>query len=133
MLKWDRNEKKKRLMPERDPLTYGWLKYSWVIGIAVWGGAVHHMQKMRESGRSFSFSLALEQFLTSALSGIIAFYVCEIAQVNGLAAAIFIAMAGHMGGDFLLEVRRNILDKYMPSSKNARNNNHICKNDRNEG
>ena len=91
-------------MPDKDPLNYDWVKYSWVIGLAVWGGAVHHLQKLRESGKSFSALLALEEFLASSLSGVMAFYVCEIAQINGLAAAIVIAMAGHMGGDFLLEV-----------------------------
>lgn len=108
-------------MPDRDPLNYDWVKYSWVIGLALWGGAVHHLQKMRESGRSFSATLAFEEILTSSLSGVIAFYICELAHINGLAAAIVIAMAGHMGGDFLLEVREWVLTKYMPERKSKKN------------
>lgn len=114
-------------MPDKNPENYGIIKYGWVVGLAVWGGAVHYLQKMRESGSAFSLTLAFEQFLTSALSGVIAFYACEIAQVNGLAAAIAIAIAGHMGGDFLNEIKHRFINKYLPKDLNN------CTNANNKG
>lgn len=99
-------------MPEKDPQTYTLLQYAWVVGLAVWGGAVGYLQKIRKAGEPFRFGTFLGELVTSSLAGMLAFFLCEIADVGGLAAAILIAIAGHTGGEFVSIVRGGVWSRY---------------------
>ncbi|MBE0505883.1 MAG: phage holin family protein [Marinospirillum sp.] len=111
-------------MPEKEPQNYTWIQYAWVIGIAIWGGAVKYLQRLRVSGESVSAARLLEEFLTSALAGVLMFYACELAGMDGLTSAIAIAIAGHMGGELFDEIkawaRKRYMRNNMPPTKTSR-------------
>lgn len=99
-------------MPEKDPQTYTLLQYAWVVGLAVWGGVVGYLQKIRKSGESFRLGSFVSEMLTSSLAGMLAFFLCEIADIGGLVAAVLIAIAGHAGGEFVTLVRGGVWSRY---------------------
>ena len=99
-------------MPEKDPQTYTLLQYAWVVGLAVWGGAVGYLQKIRKAGEAFRFGAFISEMLTSSLAGVLAFFLCEIAEIGGLVAAILIAIAGHAGGEFVSLVKGGVWNRY---------------------
>lgn len=99
-------------MPEKDPQTYTLLQYAWVVGLAVWGGAVGYLQKIRQAGEKFRFGAFIGEMVTSSLAGVLAFFLCEIADIGGLMAAILIAIAGHTGGEFVSLVKGGIWNRY---------------------
>lgn len=93
---------------DKDPLTYSLITYGWVLGLAIWGGLVNFYHKSKKGMvRAWNVTEFIGEIATSALSGIITFYLCEIAQTPQLLSAVFIAVSGHMGSRliFLLEKR----------------------------
>jgi len=90
----------------KDPSSYSWLAYAWVIGLSIWGGFVSYLRKVN-TGKLHKWSITelVGEIVTSALMGVITFWICEWATVPPLLSAAFIAVSGHMGsrGLFLLE------------------------------
>lgn len=84
-------------MFEKDPSTYSWLTYCWVLLLSIWGGAVHYLKKMRTGTRRFSFRELVIDLVTSAFSGVITFYLFQAAGFNSLVTAAFVGVSGHMG------------------------------------
>jgi hypothetical protein len=85
-------------MPEKDPSTYTWLTYLWVGGLAIAGGFVNWIQKVKKGdARPFNFPELFGELATSAFTGVITFYLCEWADIPPLLSAVFIGISGHMG------------------------------------
>ena len=57
--------------------------------------------------RPWNITEFIGEIATSALSGVVTFYLCEAAQTPQLISAVFIAVSGHMGSRviFMLENR----------------------------
>ncbi len=101
------------MMPERDPTTYSMLTYLWVFGISIWGGFVGYLRKVREGHTpSFSITELVGEICTSAFSGVITFYLCELAELDPLLTAAFVGVAGHMGSRAILMIEKYIRDKW---------------------
>lgn len=85
-------------MPEKDPANYSLFTYLWVVALASWGGAVGFYRKMKD-GRARPFNIVefIGEVATSALVGVITFWLCEASGVNQLLSAALIAISGHMG------------------------------------
>lgn len=83
-----------------------WMSYIWVMGIAVLGGcASFYLKVKRGQARYFNLAELVGEIVTSALAGIITFWLCKSAGVNDYLSAAFVGIAGHMGSRalFLLE------------------------------
>lgn len=85
-------------MIEKDPSTFTWLAYLWVLALSSLGGIVHYVHKVR-TGVSARFNLPelVGDMFASAFVGVITFYICEWAGVDKLLTAAFVGIAGHMG------------------------------------
>jgi hypothetical protein len=80
--------------------------YLWVIAVALLGGAASFYQKVKAGqARWFNFAEFVGEMTTSALAGVLTFWLCEYASLNPWLQAAFIGIAGHMGSRalFMLE------------------------------
>lgn len=84
--------------PEKDPFTFSVLTYLWVMALAMWGGVVNYLRKVRDGAvHSFSIIYFLGELFTSGFIGVLTFWLCEYSQLHPLLSAIFIGISGHMG------------------------------------
>lgn len=96
------------IMIEKDPTSYSLITYLWVFGLALWGGSVSFISKVKKGvARAWNFTEFLGELLVSSFSGIITFYLCELSETPALLSAVFVAVSGHMGTRivYLLEHR----------------------------
>lgn len=85
-------------VPEKDPANYSMLTYCWVVFLASWGGFVSFMRKRRQGRvRPFNFAELVGEIVTSALVGVLTFFLCEYSRIDPMLSAVFIAVSGHMG------------------------------------
>jgi hypothetical protein len=85
-------------MIDRDPSSYPFLTYAWVLGLSSLGGFVSFMNKLKKGqARAFNIAEFLGEIATSAFAGIITFWLCESANFDKLLSACLIAISGHMG------------------------------------
>jgi len=101
------------MMLERDPSTYSLLTYAWVFGISMWGGIASYVGKVRDghTGR-FSITELIGEVCTSAFSGVMTFYLCELAELDPLLTAAFVGIAGHMGSRAIFVIEKYLRDKW---------------------
>lgn len=85
-------------MDHRDPSSYSWITYAWVITLSAWGGIVSFLAKVRD-GKSHAFSLIefVGEITTSAFSGLLTFYGCEAVDIDPLYTVVLVGISGHMG------------------------------------
>lgn len=97
----------------KDPTTYSWLTYSWVVMWSVLGGLVSWYGKIKAgAARPFNLAELFGEIATSAFAGISTFYICEWGGVDPLLSAVFIGIAGHMGTRFVFWMEK-ILEKHL--------------------
>jgi hypothetical protein len=80
--------------------------YLWVVCVSVLGGCASFYQKVKAGqARWFNFSELVGELATSALAGIITYWLAQYANLNGWLTAAMIGIAGHMGSRalFMLE------------------------------
>lgn len=85
-------------MPEKDPTSYSLLTYLWVFALAVMGGIVNFLRKIK-SGQSSKFNVVefIGEVVTSAFAGVITFWICEHAAIAPLVTAALVGISGHAG------------------------------------
>ncbi len=97
----------------KDPSSYAWVTYAWVVVWSVIGGLVSWHSKIKAGhARPFNLAELLGEILTSAFAGVTTFWLCEWAGINQMLSAIFIGIAGHMGTRFVFFMER-VLEKHM--------------------
>ncbi len=80
--------------------------YAWVIGVAILGGCASFYQKVKSGqARWFNFSELVGELATSALAGVITYWLAQYGNLNPYLTAALIGIAGHMGSRalFMLE------------------------------
>lgn len=84
-------------MIDKDPTSFSYITYSWVIGLSVWGGIVSFNSKVKKGiARPWNIAEFLGEIATSGLVGILTFYVAELAKSPPLLTAFFVGVSGHM-------------------------------------
>lgn len=85
-------------MIEKDPTSYSLLTYSWVFLLAILGGVVNFMTKLKQGHvRMFNIVEFIGEIVTAAFAGVITFWLCENANFSPLLTAAFVGVSGHMG------------------------------------
>jgi NhaP-type Na+/H+ and K+/H+ antiporter len=85
-------------MPEKDPTSYQLLTYLWVMVLAAWGGIASYIRRVRSgAAEKFSFMELIGEIVISGFTGVLTFWLCELAGFPGLLTAAFVGISGHMG------------------------------------
>ena len=66
-------------MPHRDPESYNFITYLWVLTMATLGGISNNIKKIKSGElKRFSFSELLGDLVISGFLGIVTFFLCEL-------------------------------------------------------
>lgn len=96
----------------KDPASIPWITYLWVVGLSAWGGLVSFYSKTRRGvSRAWNITELVGELATSALSGVITFYLCEYSGTPPLLSAALIAISGHMGSRLIFMVESRLEDR----------------------
>lgn len=110
---------------KRDPTSYSWLTYAWVVLLASWGGVVNFMRKVRTGvARPFNVAEFIGELATSAFVGVITFWLCEMAMLDPLLSAALVGISGHMGSRAIFhleEVFKSRFPAYRAEEEDGRN------------
>ncbi len=94
-------------MDAKDPTSFGWITYLWVIGLSALGGFVSFTRKMKNgSARVWNVVELIGELATSAFAGILTFWLCSAADIQPLLTAAFVGIAGHAGSRALFAFER---------------------------
>jgi LydA holin phage, holin superfamily III len=100
-------------MPEKDPTSYSLLTYAWVFMLAILGGVVNFMHKLKAGHtRVFNFVEFIGELVTSAFAGVITFWLCENAGISPLMTAAFVGVSGHMGSRAIFMLENWLKEKF---------------------
>lgn len=82
----------------KDPLDYPLRTYGLVLGVALLGGFVSWYAKVRKGELpAWSLNHLVGELSTSALAGLLCFWLCEWADFHPLLTAALAGIAGHAG------------------------------------
>jgi len=82
----------------KDPLNYPLKQYLFILCLSLLGGLVGWYSKVRKGQLAATNLMALiGELATSALSGLLAFYLCEYLNLAPVLTAAVVGVAGHMG------------------------------------
>ena len=96
-------------------LGHDWLTYVGVLAVSGWGGVVSWIQRRRSGeARPFSFVELIGEIATASFCGLIAFWLCQEAQISKYATAAITGVAGHLGSRGLFLLERALLRRYLP-------------------
>jgi len=90
----------------KDPSSFSWMAYLWVVILSIWGGVVSYVRKVQKGTiHKWSLTELLGELVVSSFAGMLTFLICEWANLPPLLTAAFVGISGHMGsrGIFLLE------------------------------
>jgi hypothetical protein len=106
------------MTPEKDPTSFAWLTYAWVLLLSTLGGVVNFTSKIKKGiARPFNLSEFIGEVITSAFAGILTFYLCEWAGINSLLEAAFVGISGHMGSRAIFLMERWAEQRFVGFSK----------------
>jgi hypothetical protein len=82
----------------KDPLSYPVSQYGFMLAMSLLGGFVSWYAKVKRGEVIASNLMSLVgELSTSALAGLLAFYVCEWLEVAPVLTAALVGVSGHMG------------------------------------
>lgn len=101
-------------MHEQGPENYPLTTYGWVLLLSIWGGIVSFHRKIR-TGKARPFNLVelIGEITTSALVGVITFFLAESAHINQVMTAALVAISGHMGSRLLFHMEQVVEEKIL--------------------
>ena len=112
-------------MLDRDPTSYDLITYGWVIALSLWSGLVSYHNKVKQGiVKVISLTELLGDLAASTLVGVLTFYMCELAEIEKLQAAVLISIAAHTGSRALFlyekywEIKANWLSKKLSDKDN---------------
>ncbi len=94
---------------QKDPLSYEYVTYFWVVGLSMWAGISSYVRKIRAGQVHPSIPEFIGEICISGFAGIITFFLCESAKIPPVMSAAMIGVSAHMSSRsiFLLE---NVFD-----------------------
>lgn len=82
----------------KDPLNYPLRQYAFLLGLAVLGGFVSWYSRVRKGEiAAWNVQHLIGELATSAFAGLIAFWLCEWANLPPVLTAAIVGVSGHMG------------------------------------
>lgn len=91
----------------KDPTSYGWLTYGWVIMLSAWGGAVSWIRKVRRGdARPWNLAELIGELAIAGFVGVLTFWLAEAAAIDPLITAALVGISGHMGSRAIFALER---------------------------
>lgn len=82
-----------------DKLSGGGLGYLWFILLALWGGTVNYISRVKQGNpKRFSIIELIGEWSISGFVGVVTIYFCLEMQLSVYMTGAVVAIAGHMGG-----------------------------------
>lgn len=82
----------------QDPLDYPVRQYGFILAVALLGGLVSYIAKIRKGEiASHNVTQLVGELATSAFAGLLAFWVCAYLGTPGPLMACLVGVSGHMG------------------------------------
>lgn len=107
-------------MIDKDPFGYSVVTYVWVLLLAIWGGVVHFIQRLkRGEAKAHNIVELIGEVVISAFVGVVTFYLCELSNFPQILTAALVAISGHMGTRALFVFERAI-EKIIKNKVGAR-------------
>lgn len=102
-------------MPHKDPYNIanlsGLLQHLSFGALAIWGGVVSYYQRFLRVGKKFRLLIFTGEIATSALAGVVVFYIGQEFDISDPMIAAFVALAGYAGGKVLEAGETAITDR----------------------
>lgn len=96
-------------MIDKDPFGYSVVTYVWVLLLAIWGGVVNFIQRLkRGEAKAHNIVELIGEVVISAFVGVVTFYLCELSNFPQILTAALVAISGHMGTRALFVFERVI-------------------------
>lgn len=108
-----------------DKISGGALGYLWLVLLALWGGTVNYISRVRRGDpKRFSLVELIGEWSISGFVGVVTIYICLEMEFSVYLTGAVVAIAGHMGGRaiFCLEhwVVQKIPGLHAPSHSHSR-------------
>lgn len=85
--------------------------YLWFIILAVWGGTVNYINRVRSERNPFSLVELLGEWMVSGFAGLITAYLCAEMGFSFYLTAALTGISGHMGGRAIFIMERMLQSK----------------------
>ena len=72
--------------------------YVWFALLALWGGTVSYISRVRRNNAPFSFVELIGEWTISAFAGIMTALICQELEFSLILTAALAGISGHMGG-----------------------------------
>lgn len=96
-------------MIDKDPFGYSVVTYVWVLLLAIWGGVVNFIQRLkRGEAKAHNIVELIGEVVISAFVGVVTFYLCELSNFPQILTAALVAISGHMGTRALFVFERAV-------------------------
>lgn len=100
---------------QRHPLDYSLKQYAFLLSVALLGGLVSWLAKVRKGqAQAWNLMALTGELCTSAFAGLLAFWVCEASGVSPLLTAGLVGVAGHMGTRAIAEFEKFAERRFNP-------------------
>lgn len=101
----------------KDPLSYPLKQYGFILATALFGGLVSWYAKVkRGETQPWNITQLVGELTTSAFSGLLAFWLCELSNAPQLLTASLVGIAGHMGTRAITAFEVFVQHRWAPSS-----------------
>jgi len=88
------------MLPEKPPIIipFDLITYSWVLGLSLLGGVSSFVRRVRNGETRYSNIVEfIGELVISTFAGLVTFYLCQTANLEGALSAALISVSAHMG------------------------------------
>ena len=101
----------------------GGLGYAWFALLALWGGTVSYISRVRRRKMSFSFIELVGEWTISAFAGIMTALLCQEMGFSLIMTSALAGISGHMGGRAIYMIEQIFCKKFGgPINRNGGDN-----------
>lgn len=103
-------------------LIEGGLGYVWFLVLAIWGGTVNYLSRIKQGKvEVFSFAELVGEWAISGFAGLLTAYICTEMNLSWHMTAVMTGIAGHMGGRAIF-IFESYFKSRLPSKGNSDDN-----------
>lgn len=97
----------------KDPLNYPLKQYGFMLGVALFGGVVSWLAKVKKGQlHAWNVMHLVGELATSAFAGLLAFWLCEAAGLALSWTVPLVGIAGHMGTRAITAIENRVQKRF---------------------